>query len=121
MKTILSVLLLALAVGCATFETTAYRIIGSTAIAVDGAMTAWGDYVRSGQATPEQEARARAAYERYQTAMRSARIAVTAWKQAGGTEPRTALESLGQAADAVIAIVRELLPTELRERVKVRT
>ena len=83
--------------GCATAESAAYRTLGATAYVVDGAMNGWGDWVRAGRATPAQEASVKAAYERYQAAMRVARAAVTAYKTA---PDRPALDRALDAVDA---------------------
>ncbi|MHB9009595.1 MAG: hypothetical protein ACYDC1_22000, partial [Limisphaerales bacterium] len=72
--------------GCASFEQTAYRSLGTTTTLVDGAMNGWGDWVRAGQATAGDEAQVRAAYEHYQLAMAAARSTVLATTADSATE-----------------------------------
>jgi len=66
-----------LLLGCATYERNTYNTIGVTVVTVDQAMVVWGDYVRSGKATAEQETVVRSVYEKYQTAMRAVRVAIS--------------------------------------------
>jgi hypothetical protein len=107
----LSLLLLAALLGCATPEQTAYRTIGVITASVDGAMNGWGDYVRSGAATADEQARVRQAYERYQATMRLARIAVTTQKTqpAGASTLDTALNTAQAASGQLIAVIQQFL------------
>ena len=114
MKKLYSALIAALmifAVGCATLETNSYRVIGTTAASVDGAMNAWGDWVRAGQATDAQQAKVRQAYETYQDSMAIAEIAVGRYR-AGMDSQRTgldiALDVLAGSATRLIALVQQL-------------
>jgi|GEM_PF-3022014 len=105
-----AVSLLAAVCGCASLETTAYRTIGAVAVTVDGAMNAWGDYVRAGHATASDETVVRAAYDHYQQTMRTLHVAVTAYKldeasNAGAL--KTALDTMGAAADELVALVNQ--------------
>lgn len=104
-------LLLAICIGCATPEQAAYRTIGVITSGVDGAMNGWGDYVRSGSATPEEQARVRAAYERYQATMRLARIAITTQKSqpAGATTLDSALSTAQAASGQLIIVIQQFL------------
>lgn len=83
MKNLPSLIALAVALlvapGCKSPEQAAYRATGSIIIAVDSAMQGWGDYVRAGLATPEEEAKVRLAYERYQASIRLARTMADAY------------------------------------------
>jgi hypothetical protein len=100
----------AFAIGCATLEQSAYRSIGSVAVTVDASMQAWGDVVRAGQATAEQEATVRAVYVRYQAAMRTAQSALMAYKISSGqnkTELNIALDVLDGAAADIVALIRQ--------------
>src|SRR5512146_2370633 len=54
---------------CANLETNAYKVLASTATVVDNSMNAWGDWVRAGYATPDDEVRVQQAYEKYQATM----------------------------------------------------
>jgi hypothetical protein len=89
--------------GCATFQTNTYKAIGTAAVAVDASMQAWGDYVRQGKATPAQEATVRAAYEKYQQAMRTAHVLVTA-HQTYPTQKPLLEQALAALQDAVLAL-----------------
>lgn len=62
--------------GCANPERTAYQTTGVVVLSVDVAMNGWGDYVRAGKATPEDEAKVKAAYEKYQAIVRTQSAAV---------------------------------------------
>lgn len=82
--------------GCKSPEQAAYRTTGSVVLAVDGAMRAWGDYVRAGLAKPDEEARVLAAYVRYQVGMRVARQVLIEFGQHKADR---------QALDAAFAVV----------------
>jgi cytosine/adenosine deaminase-related metal-dependent hydrolase len=73
-------LILALALACTTAQ--AYRTVGAAAVAVDTGMKAWADYVVAGKATPDQEAKVRAAYTKVQDAARIAKVALQAGSDA---------------------------------------
>ena len=99
----------AFAIGCATLEQSAYRSIGSVAVTVDAAMNSWGDWVRAGQSAPEQEATVRVAYARYQSAMRTANSALTAYRISAGqnkTELNIALDVLDGSAADLMQLIR---------------
>ena len=103
--------LCAVAIGCATLETTAYRSIGSVAVTVDTAMQAWGDAVRAGDVTPAQEAVVKSAYLKYQSAMRTANAALTAYKLSAGQNKNglnVALDTLDGCAADLTKLIREL-------------
>lgn len=97
---------------CATYdlETNAYKTVGAITITVDGAMNTFGDYVRSGKSTPEQQATVKAAYERYQQAMRATHNAIIAYKTA--PQDAAALDTALRAVEAVsgelISVIRQL-------------
>lgn len=77
---IISILALVWLTACANLERNTYRAIGSLAVTVDGAMNAWGDYVRAGQGTISQHAAVKQAYGNYQAAMRIAQTSVNAYR-----------------------------------------
>lgn len=106
-----SLLLLAALLGCATPEQGAYRVIGSIVVTVDGTMNGWGDYVRAGLSTPDEEAQVKAAYERYQATMRLARVTIaTANAQPDGSSKiDTALATIQASSGQLIAIIQQLL------------
>lgn len=97
---------------CATgdLEQTAYRTVGAVAVTVDTSMNAFGDYVRAGKATPEQQAMVKAAYERYQLAMRAAHNSITAYKSApdDGTPLDMALRAVESIGGELISLIRQL-------------
>jgi hypothetical protein len=119
MKRLIAILaLLAIAfapLGCKSPERTAYQTIGSVAVSVDGAMSAWGDYVRAGLAKPEQETRVRGAYLKYQAAMKTAETVVLAARAApeGEASYQTALRAAGAAAADIIALVEQFTGKKL--------
>jgi len=89
--------------GCATFNTNAYKSIGTAAVAVDASMQAWGAYVRDGKATPAQEATVRAAYERYQQSMRVAQVLMHSYQTFPADKPLLT-QALAGLKDAVLAL-----------------
>ena len=72
--------LLALSVACASLETNAYKVIGTTAVTVDAAMNVWGDFVRAGKASLDDQAVVRGAYEKYQKAMATTKVVVATYQ-----------------------------------------
>lgn len=89
--------------GCASLETTAYRTIGSAAVTVDTAMTGWGEVVRAGKATEAQQAKVRAAYNRYQQAMQVTHKLVDAYRTQPANKPILD-QALGELTAAVLAL-----------------
>jgi hypothetical protein len=75
---------------CKNPERATYRVAATTMTTVDAAMHTWGDHVRAGRATAEQEDQVRAAYEHYQSTVRMARI----WYQTSATSDRPTLDRL---------------------------
>jgi hypothetical protein len=66
---LLSLLLISF-LGCASANKNAYRVVGTTVITVDAAMHGWSGWVSAGKATIADELKVKAAYERYQAAIR---------------------------------------------------
>lgn len=62
--------------GCQNPERTAYQSTGVVVLSVDAAMNGWGDYVRAGKASAEDEAKVKAAYLKYQEIVRTQRSLV---------------------------------------------
>lgn len=92
--------LVAMAAACsANAVKTEYRILGTTVHTVDLGMTAWGDYVRSGKATPEQEATVRTGYETYQNAAKASKVALQV------SSNLETPQALADAAAALVAII----------------
>ena len=108
----------AVAVGCATLETTAFRGIGAVAVTVDTAMQAWGDAVRADQVTADQELVVRQAYARYQSAMRTAHAALTAYKLSSGQDKNAlnvALDTLDGCAADLTKLIRDFLTPKVNQ------
>jgi len=105
-----ALLVLLLFSGCATTETNSYKIIGSIAVTVDAAMNGWGDYVRAGKASAEDELVVKGAYQQYQEAMRVAHSAVNLYlvdKNRPALE--LALDTLMANKNALVTIVERLM------------
>lgn len=83
-------------VGCATFETNAYRTIGVTAHTVDSLMVTWADESVAGRTTAQLDASVVAAHATYQKSMAAAKVAVDAYRAGRGSQ------------DAVVAVMGEL-------------
>lgn len=108
---------LALLTGCANWKQAAYKGTGTVVITADAAMKAWAGYVASGQSKPEQEAKVKAAYEKYQKA---ALTLIAAGKSATANGNRTAFDIAVTASSAaqndLVALVQSLLPPKLQPR-----
>lgn len=98
--------------GCGSPEKTAYRTVGVTVNTVDAAMNTWGDFVRAGRATPQQETDVKRAYTSYQTSMRLLRVAVNVYNaeptEVNDTKLETALQALEANRDSLIKLIRAL-------------
>lgn len=103
------VLLIVIAIACASAEKNAYRTLGSLSIGVDFSMNAWGDWVRSGRASAEDEAQVKAAYIKYQEGMATLKVAVLTYKtvkESGGvTEPWVLATAIAGATDFAFRLV----------------
>lgn len=112
MKTILSLFacLALLLSGCKSPETTAYKTIATTAQLVDKSMLAWGDYVRAGKATADDEKRVKAAFEIYKRAETAAQRTVYTIKTApnGQQDWVTAVSVLTANSSELFSIVHQL-------------
>ncbi len=98
MKTLISVSLALLLVGCATsFQNTGAKVLTSTALTVDASMKGWAAYVVAGGSTPAEEQNVKTAYGQYQIAMmvaqRSYVAAVNSGDQTGWTSAKLTLTS----------------------------
>lgn len=92
--------------GCATTQTTAGKLLASTAITVDGAMQGWATWVAAGQSNPQQEAQVKAAYQKYQASMALASSAYAALAAGGDkTAWETAANLLTANQNALLAII----------------
>lgn len=106
--------------GCQSLERNAYRTIGTVAVGVDSAMNAWGDYVRAGMATPQQEQIVKLAYTKYQTSMEACKVAVYIYKTSQASEkdfPQSALDALSKNASDLVNIILKLLPDDAKKGV----
>jgi hypothetical protein len=101
-----------LCAGCKSPEVAAYRTVGGVAATVDAAMNAWGDWVRAGKATADDETRVRSAYIKYQNAMQVAKAAVLSAKE----QPATAapysviVSTLAASADPLVELIYSFVP-----------
>lgn len=100
MKTLLTIAVLALLCGCASWKSATHKTTGTVVVTADTAMKGWAAYVATGKATPAQEATVRDCYGKYQAAM-NALIDVAASATAGGNRP--ALELITATAAAALA------------------
>jgi hypothetical protein len=106
----LPLVLVLLVVSCSANQV-AYKTVGSVVTAVDLSMNGWGEYVRAerAKATPSpalaaNEAKVRAAFEKYQTTIRAAKGALDASTWNGTAPPN----DVAAAATALINLVVEL-------------
>ena len=115
-KQIMVIILLGVltAVGCASFERNAYRVVGTTTTLVDAAMNAWGDYVRSDAATAEQEAKVKATYMKYQLTGATAKAVIDSYRKNLLTENEVnaALKAASENAAALIDLIVSFLPAD---------
>lgn len=95
-------LALAVGPGCQTSNTPG-RILASTAVTVDAGMQGWAQWVKTGQATDGDQAKVRAAYEKYQAAFG---LALMAYEAATGETDQSGWE---RASAALRASQTELL------------
>lgn len=115
MRSLLLLPLLLLLLGCQS----AYKTTGVTIVTVDAAMNAWGDYVRAGLSTPEEEAKVKSAYDKYYAAIQGEKAAVIAYKSTGDTNGlNNALIAVQSATPAVVALIFEFLPPGDTARLK---
>lgn len=121
MKPILSTIaIVALLVGCATFETSAYRSIGITAHTVDVLMTTWADESVAGRTTPQIDAAVTKAYTNYQSGMAVAKIAIDGYRGGTNSQERVTatLSELAKNKEALRNLILSLaLPAENRTKV----
>lgn len=90
--------------GCATTETNAYKVIGTTANTVEAARKGWNDWIRAGKDKPGERAQAQAVYAKYQAAMKVAEAAVTSYRlnPADTTALNAALNALDASKNEII-------------------
>jgi hypothetical protein len=108
-QSILTLTLLAclLGWGCASVQTSAGKLLASTATTVDGAMQGWAIWVAQGHATAQQEAQVKTAYGQYQASMAIALGAYNAMVQSGDQSVwLTASQILASNGAAIVALVQ---------------
>lgn len=107
--------ILGLLTGCANWKQASYKGTGTAVVTAEAAMKAWASYVVAGQATADQEAKVKAAYEKYQKA---ALTLIAAGKSATANGNRAPFEialTASAAAQAdLVALIQSLLPTKLK-------
>lgn len=114
MKKLILIAMLALSpiafTGCGTPEATAYKATAITVTTVDGAMNGWGDYVRAGKATDDDQARVRNAYNKYRSALMIERDVIKAHaNNPDATAITLAEQSLAYASGDLIELVQSIV------------
>lgn len=89
--------------GCTTFGDKSAKVLASSAATVDSAMKGWATYVVLTKPPPEAEAKVKAAYVKYQSAMSAAQ---SAWFAVQANGDKTAWQ---QAESALLAAQFDLL------------
>ena len=107
MKTLLSILLVSsLLVSCASYTTTAGKLLTSTAVTVETARQSWVKYVEIHGITQQQDEKARAVYRQYQEAMVLAQSAYASLMKTGDKIAwNDASKSLQAASTYLLAII----------------
>lgn len=99
--------------GCANWKQTTYKTAGTVTITADTAMKAWAEYVVAGLAKPDQEAKVRDAYGKYQASMMAV---LDAGKAATASGNQTALQNWFAAAAAaqanLVNVVNAFMPAD---------
>jgi len=113
MKKLISIIALALLVGCATTnpQTAAFKSIGTIVTTVDVSMLSWGDYVRAGLASNEQENQVRRMYSKYQSSMLVTKTMVLTYVDSpeGQKSLQTTLQAVGNASSELISLINSFL------------
>lgn len=93
--------------GCVSVQSTAGKMLASTALTVDASMKGWAQWVVAGQANADQETKVKAAYIKYQAAMNIAKNAYAelAANPSNQTGWQTASEILTNNRDALLALI----------------
>lgn len=94
-------------IGCATFETNAYRSLGITAHTVDVLMTTWADASVATNTTPALDLQVMSAHLHYRQAMALAKISIDAYR--GGTNTQSAVNFALQAVASSKEDLRKLI------------
>ena len=106
--------------GCkSTPEAKLYKTTGTVIITVDAAMNAWGDYVRAGLATPEQQMMVKQKYDTYFQFMKTEEAAVMAYKLNLDTNGLAkASAAVTAATPGVINLILTFLPSDRVAKLK---
>lgn len=93
--------------GCGTPAAKTTQVAGTVTISVDAAMKSWGEYVRAGKASVEQRTQVRAAYLKYQAAMKTAETVALSVLTAPENQAAylTTLNAASQASVEVLALI----------------
>src|SRR5512138_380712 len=107
-------------IGCATFETGAFRTINSITVTVEAARKGWVDYVTTQRVVLEntpleamklerQVGQVGTAYTQYQTSMRAAKAAVLTYKAAPTNQApvEVALTAVSAASADLIKLINQ--------------
>lgn len=106
---------LSLCISCTSLENVAYKTTGSVVVSVDGAMRVWGDYVRSGSATVNDQLRVRDVYEKYQSAIKVERSILVAYKTTpDDTALNAAMSALSNASGELVTLVQSLVNVKVK-------
>ena len=109
MAVVIATTLVTTQTGCGTKTPAAKTTIvaGSVTTTVDAAMSAWGEWVRKGNATVEQRIKVRDAYLKYQTAMHLAeKVAVLTLSNPNEQgQYATALATASGASSELVALI----------------
>ena len=99
---------------CATVtpEVQAYRTLSTISVAVDTGVKVLMTQIVAGKLTPEQIAKAKDAFEKYQLAFAVAEAAVKTWKATQGTAfPQDKIDAAKTAANAIPGVT---VPEEVK-------
>lgn len=108
MKTKLALILAAaFLVGCATFETNAYRTLGTINTTVQTLMDAFADESVAGRTTPDFENKVWTLYANYQNMRVPARIAIDGYR--AGTNSQERVEAVLTAVSTNKEAIRKLI------------
>lgn len=96
--------ILSIAPGCASSK----RTTVATITTVHQAMLAWRDYVAAGHATPQDEAKVKAAYEHYQATIRVAKAAFAAADaNPSSSDLDNTINIVSASSSEIIALIRQ--------------
>lgn len=108
-----SVLILSFLVACA-YEKTAFRTVGTLTTTVDAAMKAYGDEVKAGHVTADNQNAVKALYDKYYAALQVAQSITLSYKAGTATQSaaKSALDAAVAAANPVLDLVKTFIPKD---------